>query len=92
MGTFLKQPRQQAKKRETTNAKETLTLARVVVTGPDTCDMPSPSMQHDINHVEGLDGIEASLDWIAKGIAHLSSDDFNFSLSHARNTYPVQMH
>jgi hypothetical protein len=48
-------------------------------------------MQHDINHVAGLAGVEESLDWIAKGINRLTSDGQDFSLSTASNANPVKI-
>lgn len=68
--------------------------ARLVVTGPDVPGYtPSPSMQHDINHVAGLGDIEASLDWIATGISKLTSDDFRVGLylAQGENVHPVKV-
>jgi hypothetical protein len=81
------------KKRETKKANHTLTPERVVVTGPDTGHMPSSSMQHDINHVAGLDGVEQSLDWIARSLSHLTSDEHAVSLSvgQGSNTNPIKL-
>lgn len=53
----------------------------VVLTGPSET---GTSIQHDLNHVEGLSGIESSLDWIAKGIAAITSDDGAISLTSGR--------
>lgn len=67
---------------------------KVVVTGPDVPGyMSTPSMQHDINHVAGMDGIEASLDWMAKGLQRLTDQDFtvNLTLGQGDNTYPVKI-
>jgi hypothetical protein len=67
---------------------------KVVVTGPDVPSYePSPSLQHDINHVAGMDAIEASLDWIAKGIAKLTDDDnvVGLHLAQGANVYPVKV-
>jgi hypothetical protein len=50
-----------------------------------------PSMQHDVNYVGGLDGIEQSLDWIAKGISRLTSDEHNLHLSTGYGTDPVKI-
>jgi len=75
-------------------AKKSASVARVVVTGPDApCYEPTPSMQHDINHVAGMDGVEASLDWIAKGLARLTSDDHtvNLTLAQGSNIYPLKL-
>ena len=54
-----------AKGRQNANADP----VKVVVSGPDSC------------YVSGLDGIEASLDWIAKGIGKLTSGEHSISLS-----------
>lgn len=93
-GKFLKQPKQQAKKRETKKAKETLMPAHVVVAGPDnpSC-MRSPSMQHEINYVAGLGGVEQSLDWIARSLDHLTSDEHavSVSLGQGCNTDPIKL-
>jgi len=50
-------------------------------------------MQHDINYVAGLADVEASLDWIAKGISKLTSDDSSVGLALCQNLYgqPVQL-
>jgi len=53
----------------------------VVVMGPQE---NGASIQHDINHVAGMSGIETSLDWIARGIAALTSDDGAVSLTSGR--------
>lgn len=64
----------------------------MVVTGPDIPGyMPSPSLQHDINHVAGLADIEESLDWIAKGISRLTSDDHCINLTTGYNTDPIKL-
>ena len=91
-GKFLKQPKQ-AKKRETKKVNEKLTPERIVVTGPDTGRTPSSSMQHDINHVAGLDGVEQSLDWIARSLSQLTSDDHTVGVVLGQNRYagPVKI-
>jgi hypothetical protein len=50
-------------------------------------------MQHEINHVAGLDGVEQSLDWIAQGVSALTSDDTTVGVSIGQNRYsgPVQI-
>ena len=75
-------------------AKKPKDATRVVVTGPDTPGyMPSSSLQHDINHVAGLADIEESLDWIAKGISRLTSDEqcIHLSVSTGYNTDPIKL-
>lgn len=65
----------------------------VVVTGPDSGYRPSPSMQHDINHVAGLADVEESLDWIARGISQLTSEErtVGLSLGQGSHTDPVKL-
>jgi hypothetical protein len=48
-------------------------------------------MQHDINYVSGLGGIEESLDWIARGLDKLTSDEHDISLSTGYGTDPVKL-
>jgi hypothetical protein len=71
------------------------TKTTVVVAGPDRepGGLPAPSIQHDINYVDGMDGIEASLDWIAKGLARLTNDDHvvGLHLAQGSNIYPVKL-
>jgi len=91
MGTYLKH---KDGKGPSKPKKQTVTEpVKVVLTGPESGYPPSPSLQHDINHVAGMDSIEESLDWIAKGVSRLTSDDFNVNLSlgQGRNTNPVQI-
>ena len=67
---------------------------KVVFSGPDdSIHMRMSSMQHDINYVGGLDGIEGSLDWIAKGLARLTSEDHtvNLTLGQGSNISPVKI-
>ena len=58
-----------------------------------TPEQPSPSLQHDVNYVAGLTDIEASLDWIAKAIGRLTSDEHSVGLALSQNRYgkPVQL-
>jgi len=67
----------------------------VVVTGPDRepGDLSSASINHEINYVAGIDGIEASLDWIAKGLARLTNEDctVNLGLAQGSNIYPIKL-
>jgi hypothetical protein len=50
-------------------------------------------MQHDINHITGLADIEESLDWIARGINKLTSEEHgvHLVLGQGHNTNPVQI-
>ena len=54
----------------------------VVLRGPQQGTFDNPgSMQHDINHVAGMSGIEESLDSIASGLYRITSDDHAISIS-----------
>jgi hypothetical protein len=66
---------------------------RVVLTGPESSHPSAPSMQHDINHITGLADIEESLDWIARGINKLTSEEHpvNLVLAQGENTNPIQI-
>jgi hypothetical protein len=66
---------------------------KVVVTGPDASSYSSPSLQHDINHVAGLAGVEQSLDWIARSLGQLTNDDHTVGLSVAQgsNIHPIKL-
>jgi hypothetical protein len=80
---FLKQNEVEGPKKKTsaTKGKRNADAVKVIVGGPDDShNMRTHSMQHDINYVNGLDGIEQSLDWIAKGISKLTSDEHSISL------------
>jgi hypothetical protein len=66
----------------------------IVVTGPPNPLAPfhaERSIQHDINHVAGLAGIEESLDCLARAVARLTSDEHDISLSTGWNTQPVKI-
>jgi hypothetical protein len=58
---------------------------KVVVSGPDS-SRRTPSMQHDINHVAGLSGVEDSLDCIARGIFHLTGEHSSVCLATGYDT------
>ena len=91
--TYLKQKDRQPKKREPKVVKPA-DAVKVVVSGPDDSSMHhTPSMQHDINYLRGMDGIEGSLDWIARGLEKLTSDNHTVGLVHGQNRYssPVQI-
>jgi len=97
MGTFLKQSEVEGPKKKKGVAKgkrnaDADAAKVVVVSGPDDShNMRTHSMQHDINYVNGLGGIEESLDWIARGISKLSSDEHSVSLSTGYGTDPVKL-
>jgi hypothetical protein len=89
-------PKQPAKRKDTKKAQQAPAenVTKVVVTGPDFHHMsPSRSMQHAINHVAGLDGIEGSLDNLVSAVARLTHDDHSVGLSIGQNRYsgPVQI-
>jgi hypothetical protein len=72
----------------------TETAAKLVVTGPMSDHTGEPrSMQHDINHVAGMDGIEGSLDNLVGAVSRLTNDDHyvTLSVSQGSNTNPVQL-
>jgi len=90
---YLKQPQRKGSKAPTKKKEQPAAATHnVVVTGPD-IEGRRPSMQHDINHVAGLAGVEESLDWIARGISKLTSDDSSVGLALCQNLYgkPVQL-
>src|SRR5690349_16882591 len=60
----------------------------VALTGPE-----SRSMQHEVNYVQGIDGVEVALDGIANGIGRLTNEDFpvHLILAQGSNTNPVQI-
>jgi hypothetical protein len=65
-----------------------------VVTGPPNPLAPfhaERSIQHDINHVAGLAGIEQSLDDMTSALYRITSDSHDFSLSTAHNADPVKI-
>jgi hypothetical protein len=95
MTTFLRQPQPQPSTRK--NKKQSQPqpeTSPLVVTGPTVPNgiYPStPSIQHEINHVAGLSGIEQSLDCLVSAVQRLSSDDFDLSLSTGHSTDPVKI-
>jgi hypothetical protein len=95
MGTFLKQSEVEGPKKKKGVAKGKRNgdadAVKVVVSGSDDSHMRTPSMQHDINYVSGLGGIEESLDWIARGISKLTCDEHSISLSTGYGTDPVKL-
>jgi hypothetical protein len=68
-------------------------VSKVVVTGPDSGYSPSPSMQHDINHVDGLGDVATNLDWIGDAVARLTADGNHVGLAVCQNRYggPIQI-
>ena len=68
---------------------------RVVMSAPERepGSLPPSSIQHDLNYVAGLDGIEGSLDWIAKGLQRLTDEDFtvNLTLAQGSNIHPIKL-
>jgi hypothetical protein len=90
--SYLKQKDAQAqKKRESKQPPQPNT---VVLTGPEPSYGGSMrSIQHDINHVAGMDGIEGSLDNLASAVARLTHDDHSVGVAVCQNRYgtPVQL-
>lgn len=94
-------PKHEPSKKTKGTKKTRLTLAdmphvqpnTVVLTGPDSGYQRSPSMQHDINHVAGLDGVEESLDWIARSLGNLGNDEHTIHLSVGQgfNVNPIKL-
>jgi hypothetical protein len=70
------------------------TTTKTVVTGPlSEYTGKHGSMQHDINHVAGLDGIEGSLDNLVNAVARLVHDDHSVGVSVGQNRFsgPVRI-
>jgi hypothetical protein len=69
-------------------------VTKAVVTGPMS-DFTGRhgSIQHDINHVAGMDGIEASLDNLVTAVYRLSHDDHTVGLALCQNRYggPIKL-
>jgi hypothetical protein len=81
-------------RRAAKSAKKPEEPTRVVVTGPDeAATTPTPPLQHEINYVAGMDGVEQSLDWIAKGLSRLTSDDHvvGLSVGQGQNISPIKL-
>lgn len=73
-------------------AAKKLEPVQVVVTGADVPPgTPNPPLQHDINYVAGLIDIRDSLDWIAKGLMRLTSDEHNIHLAPDYGTAPLKL-
>jgi hypothetical protein len=82
-------PRKTSKKPQPTTESTT----KVEVNGPMGDYGHYRSMQHDINHVAGMDGIEGSLDNLVSVVARLTHDDHSVGVSIGQNQYsgPVQI-
>jgi hypothetical protein len=68
--------------------------ANVVVTGPlSDSGTTYRSLQHSINHVAGMDGIEGSLDNLVGVVARLTHDDHSVGVTVCQNQYgqPVRL-
>ena len=92
--SYLKQKDAQAqKKRESKKPAEPQQPNTVVLVGPESGYPTSPSMQHDVNYVAGLEGIEGSLDNLAGAVARLTHDDHTVGVSSCQNRYggPVKL-
>ena len=91
---FLKQNEVEGSKKKKTTAKGKQNAGVPDVVKVEVCGPPEdrkPSMQHSLNYVNGLSGIEESLDWIARGLEKLTSDEHDISLSTGYNTHPVKL-
>jgi len=65
---------------------------KVILTGPDSSGCTrTPSMQHDINYVRGMDGSEQSLDWIARGLEKLATGEPTMHLYTGDGCLPVKV-
>jgi len=83
-------PKHEATKKREKKTRPQPQQNTVVVTGPDSPGHVTPSMQHDINHVAGLSGVEQSLDWIARGISQLTGENNSICLATAYDA-PVKV-
>ncbi len=83
----------QTKKRERKQPPQPQQPSTVVLVGPEWNCESSPSMQHDINHVAGMDGIEGSLDNLVGAVARLTHDDHTVGVAVCQNRYggPVKL-
>ena len=93
MTAVIKHERQPKRTKTPKRAEEQQSM-KVGVSGPDVPGhAPNPSLQHDINHVAGLGDIEESLDWIARGIGKLTSDEhtITLNLSTGYRTDPIRV-
>jgi hypothetical protein len=96
MTKFLTQPQttpavRKGKKRPSQPQTE---LQPIVVTGPPVSKgmySSTPSIQHEINHVAGLSGIEQSLDCLVDVVRRITGDGYDLSLSTGHNTDPVKI-
>jgi len=82
------------KAKQPRSAKKPENTTRVAVTGPDvTAYEPTPALQHEINHVAGLKGVEESLDCIARSLGRLTDDDTTVGVVLGQNRYsgPVKI-
>jgi hypothetical protein len=89
-------PKHERKKRRTKppQPQPATQTPQLVITGPvpPSGIYPStPSIQHEINHVAGLAGIEQSLDCLVSAVARLTSDEHNIGLCTSEGTYPVKI-
>jgi hypothetical protein len=95
VGTYLKhKDGQPAKKRASKQPPQPQQPNTVVLTGPEhPPHLSTPSIQHDINHVAGIAGIEESLDYIARQVGRLSNDEnsVGLSLGQGEHTYPIKL-
>jgi len=79
-------PKHEATKKREKKTRPQLQQNTVVLTGPDSPGHITPSMQHDINYVAGLSGVEESLDWIARGLDRLTGENNSVCLTTGYDT------
>jgi hypothetical protein len=69
-------------------------ITKIAVTGPMSDHSGHHrSMQHDINHVAGMDGIEGSLDNLVSVVKRLTLDDHSVGVTVCQNQYggPIKL-
>ena len=89
-------PKQEPIKRKTKQQQQqpsAESVTKIAITGAEGDYGVSRSIQHDINHVAGMDGIEASLDNLVGAVARLTHDDHTVGLTLCQNQYgnPVKL-
>jgi hypothetical protein len=85
---YLKQDEVKRSKAKKPTGKKQDAAKKPVVTGPD---VPTPALQHDINHVAGLGDIQDSLDSIAQSLGRLTNDEHNVHITTGDGTGPVKL-
>jgi len=94
MGIIKHEDKQGPQPKRKPQGKPSESVTRVEVTGPNVpAYTPTASMQHDINHVEGLDDVARHLGGIGDAVARLINDDSYVGLAVCQNRYggPIQI-